>query len=658
MANGRFVQRPRPHVPIELSALCAPRFLASAKNQPSPASRGLPYPWADMNAHDRSNKAASAILLVLAALLLGYVALRSALVSFSYDETYTYLEHVRKNVFFLREFDQMGGNHHLLNVWGMWLCERLLGDSEAALRLPSVLAFAGYLYAALRIAQGSVAPGLMVGGFLLLVMHPYLLDFFSLARGYAMGNAFLLLAIWSSVDHLRRGQRSVFLRACVFAALAALAHIIMINFLLAFAGAWTLLSLWQRDDVKLVRFRLGVLVVSTTPPVLLMLSNLFALHGAGSLNYGCEAFWSCSIATLMEQALYRLSSPIAPLRWAGVYAVSMALAVMMAIPRHRRTLTTEERTMALVVLMLVLNVLAFLVQHAWLDVPLPRTRTALNLLPLAAVLLVLSLQAWRPPGRWAGTFALVLALPLTVHSVRAANLTHSVEWYSTGELRKAVDLIEDIVQQRSSERGHLTVRTCFETAGCMGYYIHSRQLYALSHQQRSDTLFEPADLYLVEADSHHLVDSVHWRLVVHWDATRLALYRDARALGPFTHTVHSAAFTGGDHAGEVFPSLTWVVKDSLGAPPFLLSGHIDATEHGNTNWIGHIMQVWRNGRILSQLSVPSHLQTPTYGRPRRTGVELLFTGRLFPGDSVRYLAWPYVPSPPIELGIAVLEVRH
>jgi hypothetical protein len=496
----------------------------------------------------------------------------------------------------------------------------------------------------------------MLGTFLLLVLHPYLLDFFSLARGYALGNGFLLLAAWHTLAHLKNGSLRSFTLACAAAGVAALAHLIMINFLLAFAGAWAVVLFLQRKQRPYVGRQMLILLLSTALPILLLIPNLLALYHAGSLNYGCDAFWSCSIASLMERVLYRLSSPIPPLQWAALYACCIVAVLLVAWWRRRMNSGPERDAVLLVSLMLFLCILAFMVQNWWLDVPLPRTRTALYLLPLTALLLVVALRSWHDAGRFSGPLALVLCLPLVVHFARAANVNYAVEWRSTGELRKAVDLVSAFMEQRPAGRARSNIRTCFESTGCMGYYVHARELYSLSYGQRGELAFESADLYLVEEDAHHLVDTVNWSLMARWAATDLALYRDKRAQRPFTQLLYSERFTEGDHAAGVFPTLSWTVQDTLGPPPYLLAGHIDATEHGNANWIGHIMEVWRDGHIIAQESVPSHLQIGDYGHQQRTGVELLFMRQLLTGDSIRYRAWPFIPSPPIELGTAEIRV--
>ena len=100
----------------------------------------------------RRERAARWTLGLLSTVLFAYALVRAHTVSFSYDEAYTFLQHVRKGMLYQQDYDQMGGNHHLLNVWGMWVSMKLFGNSELALRLPNLLAYAFYLYATARIA--------------------------------------------------------------------------------------------------------------------------------------------------------------------------------------------------------------------------------------------------------------------------------------------------------------------------------------------------------------------------------------------------------------------------------------------------------------------------------------------------------------------------
>src|SRR5687767_33752 len=125
-------------------------------------------------------------------LLWVYVAARAVLLAFTHDEAYSYL--LVKTDYFVA----MTGtaNTHWLNSVGMKLGSLLLGDEEWQLRIFSVLAWPLYGVSALRISgllQNGLA-GLLL--FCALVFNPYVLDFFSLARGYGLQFAFVMAALW------------------------------------------------------------------------------------------------------------------------------------------------------------------------------------------------------------------------------------------------------------------------------------------------------------------------------------------------------------------------------------------------------------------------------------------------------------------------------
>lgn len=114
------------------------------------------------------------VLFGLSFVLFAYAAIRAHTVSFSYDESYTFLQHVRKGMFYQQAYDQMGGNHHLLNVWGMWVSMKLFGNGEFALRLPNLLAYVLYLYATARIELQAQWAFNAIVCFVLLNVHPNL----------------------------------------------------------------------------------------------------------------------------------------------------------------------------------------------------------------------------------------------------------------------------------------------------------------------------------------------------------------------------------------------------------------------------------------------------------------------------------------------------
>ena len=108
-----------------------------------------------------------------------YIIARSFMVPITHDEAYSYLL-VKTNYIVA-----MAGtaNTHWINSLGMKLGSLLLGDDPWQLRLFSMMAWLLYGFSAIRISEKLKNKLLGFALFTCLVANPFLLDFFSLARG-------------------------------------------------------------------------------------------------------------------------------------------------------------------------------------------------------------------------------------------------------------------------------------------------------------------------------------------------------------------------------------------------------------------------------------------------------------------------------------------
>lgn len=115
---------------------------------------------------------------MLGLLLFVYSVVRSSLVCLTVDEAFTYIAYVKRGLFFPEEYNSLTANFHMLNTWLMIVSMKLFGSAEWALRLPNVLAHALYLFFTARFALKNSNAWTAAGIFILLNVHPYMLDFF------------------------------------------------------------------------------------------------------------------------------------------------------------------------------------------------------------------------------------------------------------------------------------------------------------------------------------------------------------------------------------------------------------------------------------------------------------------------------------------------
>ncbi|MEA4909888.1 MAG: hypothetical protein VB089_19855 [Anaerolineaceae bacterium] len=118
--------------------------------------------------------------------------LRAANTGLTYDEAFSYQTYSNR----LADFLQIGlANNHLLNSLLVHLACALTGIqyNELVIRLPNLLFYALYLWAAIRISALFEEKVLLLG---LLGFNYYLSEFFGLARGYGMAAALLLAGLY------------------------------------------------------------------------------------------------------------------------------------------------------------------------------------------------------------------------------------------------------------------------------------------------------------------------------------------------------------------------------------------------------------------------------------------------------------------------------
>ena len=182
------------------------------------------------------------------------MAKRAAEASFTIDEAATYLNYISASP--LAVFNFNSANNHAVNTILTKLAWALAGSSEFVLRLPNLLAFAVYLLFSFLILDRFVKNKFVaVCGYLLLSSNPYVLDFFSLCRGYGLSLGFLMASLFFFFSFLddsvkcspNRYRRLNFSLAA--AGLAVLSNFSLLNVYLSLAVmALAFFAVWNRRD--------------------------------------------------------------------------------------------------------------------------------------------------------------------------------------------------------------------------------------------------------------------------------------------------------------------------------------------------------------------------------------------------------------------------
>jgi hypothetical protein len=187
-----------------------------------------------------------AFALSIAAVYL-YLISKAALMPFVLDEATTFVEFVQTGHIWPGD-SRFTTNNHFLNTGLAWVFYKLFGASEFVLRLPNLLAFAGYGWALFSLSKHLKSGPLKIIFVVGMLSSLYIIDFFAMARGYGLSYAFLLMAFafWLNAA----AGKSTYWYAEIALFLAVLANLSIIYVWPAF---W-LMSFFR--DVKWLNFSL------------------------------------------------------------------------------------------------------------------------------------------------------------------------------------------------------------------------------------------------------------------------------------------------------------------------------------------------------------------------------------------------------------------
>jgi hypothetical protein len=345
----------------------------------------------------------------------------------TYDEAYTWLAFVRRPLH--EVFTSYTGNNHVLFSLLAWVTTRSFGVSELTLRLPSVVAAAGYLVIARSLAHAVSGPGAPYAVVMAaLVLNPFVLDFLVAARGYGLGTTALLFALLhvlrSSEGHAGVTSRTIVIGLALGVSTAA-------NLSLAFPSAglaaiYIGLATWSRGpDIyngSRTAWRLVTSAISVAAPLLIVPlrhpppdtflygADTFgeASHSlvAASLQYDMANRWHATDVAVDTIAL--IFVPLAFATWT-IAAIAIWVRGRRAAPR---VLSEEVRPLVIIGGTSAMTMCGLAIAHVAWNVPLPLERTGLYWLPLFVLGIAASARALSGTTRVGGLTRAMLGVSL------------------------------------------------------------------------------------------------------------------------------------------------------------------------------------------------------------------------------------------------------
>ncbi len=418
-----------------------------------------------------TNMLTQVMILLLGAMLFGYTCSRAYLLSFTHDESVTYVVHVQSSLDDILHF-RVGiapSNNHLLNTLLVKLSASLFGQSELALRAPNLLAHLMYLSFSYLLVDRFSSSLIKLSGFILLNANPFLLEHFSLARGYGLALAFMLGSLYFALrcfDAEELKPTDLFLPP-LFAAYAVMASLTFIHFYVALAGVLAVLTLWRlvramvRAKQGLSLKKLGIIALYRNLPLListlmwavvmvpgiLRLGQANDIHspgGGGDFPGQQPNFWNVTITSLLQLSLYGRSYLA---EWMPIVAAAVAVVVLVncaLLVAHLLRYRIGGSTLPLSILPIAgLMASTTIGEHYLFDVGFLNARMTILFVPVLGLLALNCLYAVSSIGGPARPFGVGLAalvgILCLVHAVNSLDFTSTQEAWVYADTRRMID---------------------------------------------------------------------------------------------------------------------------------------------------------------------------------------------------------------------------
>ncbi|PIQ86823.1 MAG: hypothetical protein COV74_03040 [Candidatus Omnitrophica bacterium CG11_big_fil_rev_8_21_14_0_20_45_26] len=480
------------------------------------------------------------VLFSCLALLLGYTGVRAYLLSMTHDEalTYTYFALLPKTYTEIITYHIPTTNNHLLNSLLIKFFTSHWGDSEFIIRLPALTGHLLFLLGTLFCLRLFFKGPWLWGSFLLVNAHPFLLDYFSCARGYALALGFSALAFFMILMMIKHGRltQSPFqlVIAMLMMVLAVLSNLAFLNLmmpmmaLIMFFGIFSLIrqkvSFMKRAQSIIANLGLpmaipgyGLYFIYAEPIRKLKAADEF-YHG------GSQSFWHDTIGSLLTVSLHEQSYGIlGNISFLSILAAGLlvlaGILLLFYFKKHR-TLSFTGKSLGFFLLLLLTCTAGSIAEHILIGTVYPFDRAAIFFIPIFTFTFLLTARLALDLSNQAMQRIVIVVYGCLIiiglcHFARCANLTHFLLNKPDANTKDVMQYLREIhrVENLAPRSVSLGVHWWFEPA--VNYYIIREKLYWLQFVNRRG-LGGKFDYYYFREPDKEIIPTYNLEVIQHY----------------------------------------------------------------------------------------------------------------------------------------------
>lgn len=341
-------------------------------------------------------------------------------------------------------------NNHILNTLLIKLNIEVFGDHLYTNRLHNFLFFIPfYIFTILLSRLLFKDTWLKVTVVFLIVLQPYLLDFFAVTRGYGLSVALQMISLYYLAKRIKDGQKSDIVKSAIWAAVAVYANFTLLNYFIPLIILLAVDSGFRsyKADKKILSGEMTILALITSLLGLLIIIPITKMVSTKQFVYwGNSGFFEDTVKNLISN----LRSGVDYFGASGevIYYAVLGFIVLILLLGGFLIFHQKEKSMqiyfySLLGLIIFYNIAQFYI----LDIPFLNARTALFFIPIVSIAFSLGTEAIIKYSKTTGLFLLLLTNSLMLqHFVRGFNVRVIHEWYYDTNTYEVLDYFKNLVE--------------------------------------------------------------------------------------------------------------------------------------------------------------------------------------------------------------------
>ncbi len=470
------------------------------------------------------NSLAQKAIFIFGFLIFLYTTYKAYILSITWDEGQSYIEYIRNNIFILQAFDTMSANNHLLTTLSGMFFTKYFGISEFSLRISSLIAHLFFIVYSAKLVLKFENKWIAFSAFLILNLNPFMLDFFSLARGYSISIGFMMVSVYYLYQLLYNNYKTKYaIFSIIFSLIATLGNLTVLNYSVVLFGVIALLlfynnyKTYNKLSLSISKTAIQLLI----PSILLILALWFILpysfnlRAAGALFMGGEnGLWKDTLGTIVPRLWYGLDFSYWLQRLTKfIFLLIIASSIIfVGLKHYKKNVSPQNMFLSSLLTVFLLIIIATVVQHYLLGTLFLIERAVLFLYVLLMLVFVFLINQLYKEKQFFRYLIHTFSTLVFVHFFFSFNLKYVYEWKEDCETNEMLLDLEKI-KIIPSEKFNVTIGVPLPMESSINYYRNVNNLNWLNQARRSKTLnylddyffLRPQDLTKTNIDSLEII---------------------------------------------------------------------------------------------------------------------------------------------------------